>query len=248
MKTDPYRSATQEPRPGRRLAAVLVLLGAFLGTFAAGGPAHGQPGPPPVRPIKTPPSPGLWGKSALGGHLGPWFSGNLGDDFAGTGVRLSAAETAFHLEFFYQPHLTGIVNLDFNFGAVSRGDLRVTSGGSSFFGDVTLYPLGAGVILFPLAGQTGLRLQPSVRIGGTMMIGTERLQDLIDDYYGIGISSESRIGWGGYAGGGLSWLLSPSVALTGSVKYQYAKFDDELFGVRDFSGVQVLFGAAYLYR
>jgi len=228
-----------------RACGLFVCLGIL---FVSADRVHAQGWMHEARPPSPPPTPGLWGKTALGGQLGPWFSGNLGKDFVQSDVRLTAGGTAFHLEFFYQPHLTGVLNLDFNFGAVTRGDLRATVAGSSTLGNATLYPLGAGVIVFPLAKQTNLRFQPLLRAGGSLVIGTEQLELLTQEYYGVGTVAHSRTAWGYYAGAGASWLLGTSVALTGSVKYQFAKFKEELFGVRDYSGVQVLIGAAYLYR
>ncbi|MEW5701898.1 MAG: hypothetical protein AB1792_06685 [Candidatus Zixiibacteriota bacterium] len=195
-----------------------------------------------------PPTPGIWGKTLVGGQLGPWFSGNLQDDFVQSDVRLSASGTAFHLELFYQPHLTGALNLDLNFGAVSRGDLRASVTGGSALGNATLYPLGAGMIVFPLAKKEKTRLQPFLRAGGSLVIGTERLDVVTQDLYAVGTASRSRTAWGYYAGGGATWLLGTSMAIVGTVKYQYVKFDQELFGVRDYSGTQVLVGIAYLYR
>lgn len=230
---------------GRSIAAVAVLAVVTTVVTRSGyaqGPMRGAPPPAP------PPTPGLWKKALLGGHLGPWFSGNLQKDFVQPDVRLSASGTAFHLEFFYQPHLTGILNLDINFGAVSRGDLRATVAGLSTLGNATLYPLGAGFVAFPLASHTTLRFQPLVRAGGSLIIGTERVETLDYDLYGIGVASRSRTAWGYYFGGGAHWLVGSSASLMGTVKYQHVKFDKELFGVRDYSGVQVLVGAAYLYR
>ena len=81
-----------------------------------------------------------------------------------------------------------------------------------------------------------------------MIIGTEQVESLDYDPYGIGVASHSRTAWGYYFGGGAHWLLGSSVALVGNVKYQHVKFSEELFGVRDYSGIQVLIGAAYLHR
>ncbi|MBI3872122.1 MAG: hypothetical protein HY304_03480 [candidate division Zixibacteria bacterium] len=225
-----------------------VILAALLMVSASGRMAEAQPVRRMQRRPAPPPTPGLWGKTLTGGHLGPWFARDFGHDVTQPGVRLDASSTAFHLEFFYQPHLMSILNLDFNVGAVSRGDLRQRDATSSVLGTATLVPIGAGVIAFPLARFTGLRLQPSLRAGGSLVIGTERFERLYQNTYGVGTSTQSRSTWGYYAGGGLNWLLGPSVALIGSVKYQRARFDNELFGLREYSGTQVLFGAAYLYR
>lgn len=234
------------------LLLALVLIPAGLNVQHAEAQTRVQRRPPPtVAPQQTP---GLWGKSIGGGMLGPWFTSDLGRDIQQPGYRLSAPGTAFHLEVFYQPHLTGTLNLDLSFGAVGRGDLRVTlntpSGPVSSIGDATLYPLGLGAVWFPLAKSVRTRVQPMVRAGGSLIIGTERLEAIIQDQFGTyyGVSSESRISAGFYAATGAYWVLGSQFALTGNVKYQHAKFSKELFGVRDYSGIQVLLGAAYLYR
>ena len=188
-----------------------------------------------------------------GGQLGPWFSDNLSLDIVGSDFNLKSTTTTFHLELFYQPHLKGIMYLDLSFGAVSRGDIRITttSSGESAFGDASIYPLGVGLMLVPLAKSTEFRLQPFFRAGGSILIGTERLEVVFQDpAFGtlIGQNAETRLGLGFYGGAGILWVLGSKFALTGSVKYQHAKFSKELFGVKDYSGIQVLFGGTYLYH
>jgi hypothetical protein len=219
--------------------ASLVVVG--YGDAADAQPPMGTP-----REARKEQTPGLSKKSLLGGQLGPWFAGDLAEDIQTPQVRLDASNTAFHLELFYQPHLTGILNLDCNVGAINRGDLRATSGGSSTFADVTLYPLSAGFILFPLAGNTSASFQPSIRAGGSLVVGTIQSEGENSQYYWVNYDSKTT--WGYYIGAGANVVMSPSFSLTGTVKYQYAEFDENLFVNRDYSGVQVLIGAAYMYR
>ncbi|MBD3298187.1 MAG: hypothetical protein GF341_06000 [candidate division Zixibacteria bacterium] len=230
------------------IALLLILtLGASL--------ADAQPGRRrrPVAP-KEPPPPGLWQKSAIGGALGPWLSDGFGEDIETETYRLSASSTAFHLEFSYMPHLTGPLNLDINVGAVSRGDIRITQTtgnvGIDGFGSATLYPLGLGIAWFPLAKSINTTFQPFLRAGGSLIVGTETVDAVVYDQFGgfIGTSSESRVEAGYYGGAGAFLVLGRQFALTGNVKYQYAEFSEELFGVTDYSGVQILIGAVYLYR
>lgn len=233
----------------KRWAYVVVaflLLFALELPMALAQPLPGVSGVPDA--ARKQPTPGLWGKALVGGQLGPWFTSDFGNDIASPTVRLDASGTAFHLEFFYQPHLTGILNLDVNVGAINRGDLRIRTQDESAFGNATLYPLGVGIILYPMAKRVEQKFQPMVKAGGSLVIGTEILEITTSDYYGIGTASESRTTLGYYFGAGGNLVLSPSFCLTGMVKYQQAEFDKELFGVRDYSGTQVLFGAAYMYR
>ncbi len=192
------------------------------------------------------PTPGQWRKALVGGQLGPWFISDLGNDISTPDTRLDASGTAFHLELFYQPNLIGILNLDFNVGAINRGDLRIRTQDFDAFGNATLYPLSAGVIVYPMAKRAGQKLQPLLKAGGSVIVGTEVVEVTTAGYYGY--SSESRTALGYYFGGGANLVLSPSFALTGMVKYQHAKFDKELFEAKDYSGTQILFGAAYMYR
>lgn len=230
----------------RKAIPIVILLTMLMGISASVCEAQPQFGIP--EQAKKDPTPGLWKKALVGGQLGPWFTNELGKDIMDEDVRLDASGTAFHLEFFYQPNLAGILNLDFSIGAINRGDLRIRADNLSAFGNATLYPLSAGLIVFPMAKRTGQQLQPLLKAGGSLMIGTEVIEITNVDYYGIGVDAESRTSFGYYFGGGANLVLSPSFALTGSVKYQYAKFDKELFGTKDYSGTIVLFGAAYMYR
>jgi hypothetical protein len=227
------------------IAAVLVCLQSVT---AAAQPRNEWRRPAPA----PPPPPGLWHKSITGGQLGPWFTDELGQDITESGYHLSASSTAFHLELFYQHPLVSTLYLDLNFGSVSRGDIRLTeeAAGVSTAGDATLYPIGAGLQWVPFAKSVDSKFQPLVRAGGSLIIGTERLETVYQDQFGylVGISSESRVNLGFYAGAGALLVLGRQFALRGEIKYQHAKFSKELFGVRDYSGIQVLFGAAYLYR
>lgn len=235
---------------GRLVARVLRLTGLLVsvGFVLNAVPAFSQPPMGIPEQARKIPTAGLWHKALVGGQLGPWFTNDLGRDITEENVRLDASGTAFHLEFFYQPNLSGILNLDISIGAINRGDLRVRADNLSAFGNATLYPIGAGVIVYPMAMRTGQKLQPLLRAGGSLLIGTEVIEITNFTYYGIGRRAESRTSFGYYFGGGANFVLSPSLSLTGSVKYQYAKFDKELFGTKDYSGTLVLFGAAYMYR
>lgn len=194
------------------------------------------------------PTPGLWRKALVGGQLGPWFTSDLGNDISTPNVRLDASGTAFHLEFFYQPNLKGVLNLDFGIGAINRGDLRIRAENYDAFGNATLYPLSAGIILYPMSRRASQSIQPLLKAGGSLVIGTEIIEITTPGYYGVGVDSKSRTAFGYYFGAGANLVLSPSFALTGMVKYQHAKFSKELFEARDYSGTLVLFGAAYMYR
>ncbi len=224
----------------------LVLLASLWGMSAAHAqlrPHRRQVAPP------APMTPGLAGKNALGGLLGPWFSKELAKEIVGPDYRIAASATAFHLELFYQPRLTGVVNLDLNVGAIGRGDIRISNGIEDTYGTATLYPIGFGVRIAPLAQHATWTVQPMLRVGGSLVIGTERFQSVVNTNIGtlIGQSMQSRVAPGFYGGAGLIWLLGNRLALTGNAKYQQVKFSKELFGSKDYSGLQVLIGVMYLY-
>ena len=202
-----------------------------------------------TEPIDTNAHSALWRKNALGGQLGPWFSSRLTSGFSDPSVHLTASSTAFHTEFFYQPRLAGIANLDLNVGAVSRGEMSIQTGSESSFGTATLYPIGFGVRLAPFAGSTRWAVQPMLRLGGTVLIGTEQFESALTlpngTYYGTSVRSRWALGF--YGGAGFAWVLGERIALTACVKYQHARFAKEVFGSKDYSGIQVLVGAMYLY-
>jgi|GEM_PF-2830120 len=213
--------------------------------------ADAQPLRHPPEAAHEPPEPGLWHKSAAGGQLGPWFANELGTDITTGNARLRGNKTGFHLELFYLPHLFGAFNLDINAGAISRGEFQITDPETqlSDFGNATLYPLGLGIVATPLASKKTLRVQPTLRAGGSGLILTERLEFTRVNDFVVGVdASKTHFEFGYYAGGGVDIVLGPSVMLLGTVKYQHARFDKDVLGARDYSGVQVLFGAAYIYR
>jgi hypothetical protein len=233
--------------------AGIALMRAVLAALILAGPLAAQPMGVP-KEARQEPTPGQWGKALVGGQLGPWFTRDLGNEITEPNARLDASNTAFHLEFFYQPHMAGILNLDFSIGAINRGDLRVRTGEeddfgqADIFGNATIYPLSAGIILYPMAKRTQQKLQPSLRAGGSLVVGTELFEINLTQSNVVGLDTQSRTALGYYFGAGANLVLSSSFCLTGTVKYQHAKFDKELFGVKDYSGTMVLIGAAYMYR
>lgn len=197
----------------------------------------------------------LVGKNMVGVRLGPWLAEGLTTDIETQYVRVMSSSTAFHLEMFYLYNLKGPLYLDINFGGVSRGDIRINyqtqTEYESGFGTALVYPLGVGLGYFPLATRVDQAIQPFITAGGSLVIGTETISTSgYSPYLGnfIGIQSESREALGWYAGTGFDWVLGRSFALSFIGKYQYAKFGKELVGVKDFSGVQILVGAAYTYQ
>ena len=197
----------------------------------------------------------LVGKNLIGVRLGPWLADGLTTDIKTEYVRVVSSSTAFHLELFYLYNLKGPLFLDLNFGGVSRGDIRINyqteTEYESGFGTAMVYPLGIGLGFVPLATRPNQAIQPFVTAGGSLVIGTETISSSgYSPYLGnfIGIQSESREALGWYAGAGLDWLLGRSFALSFICKYQYAHFGEELVGVKEYSGTQILVGAAYVYK
>jgi hypothetical protein len=201
----------------------------------------------------------LVGKNMVGVRLGPWLADGLTRDLETknetTSVRVFSSSTAFHLEFFYLYQLKGPLYLDLNFGGVSRGDIRIDyisqTAEEKGFGTAQIYPLSIGLGLFPLATRPDTKMQPFAVAGGSLVIGTETISFAGRNVYVgnyVGIQSESRetIGW--YAGGGLDWVMGRNFVLSFLGKYQHAIFSEELVGVKDFSGAQILIGAAYAYK
>ncbi|MBI5868468.1 MAG: hypothetical protein HZB43_09300 [candidate division Zixibacteria bacterium] len=229
----------------RRLFQLALLTG--LGLVSLERPAAAQMQPMPVR-AEEERHPGLWGKSAMGGQLGPWFSSNLTS--SSPDLQLTVNSTAFYMEFFYQPRLSSIANLDLSAGAVSRGETRIETSTESSYGTATIYPIGFGLRLAPFAKSLTSPIQPILRFGASLLVGTEQFEAALrypdGTYYGTSIRSRWAPGF--YGAAGFAWVLGEKFALTGCVKYQYARFSKDLFGAKDYSGVQVLFGGMYLYR
>ncbi len=197
----------------------------------------------------------LVGKNMVGVRLGPWLADGLTTDIETEYIRVVSSSTAFHVEFFYLYRLKGPLYLDLSLGAVSRGDIRVNYQTSTVsetgFGTALVYPLGVGLGLFPLAGRPDRALQPFIVGGGSLVIGTETISSVrkypnIGTYIGTKSQSRETLGW--YAGGGLDWVLGRNFVLSFLGKYQHAIFSEELVGVKDFSGAQILVGAAYAYK
>lgn len=185
--------------------------------------------------------------------MGPWFAQNFGKDITLSGGRLNGNETGFILEFFYQPHLKGVVSGDINVGAIGRGQLNIdlfrgTDSAIASFGDVTLYPLGLGLVVAPFARNVGQRFQPTLRAGGSLLVLTQRGETRrVNDIF-IRVDVDTDIEFGYYVGAGVNWVLGHRLMLVSGAKYQFAEFDEDLLAGGNYSGWQVLFGAAYLYR
>ena len=230
--------------------AVRHLMTAALAVFWLSGSAAAQG----WEPVEEPSQRYLAGKNMVGGRLGPWLADGLTESIETETVKVSSSSVAFHIEFFYEYNLAGPLYLDVNFGAVSRGDIRVETesqnGYFSAIGSAGVYPFGIGLKIYPLAANRTLSLQPFVSAGGSLLVGTETLSfiggdNVVGNYVGYGSESREALGW--YGGGGVTWILGQSFALSFLGKYQHAKFSEELVGQKDFSGVQILVGGAYLY-
>jgi hypothetical protein len=228
---------------------MLVIACCLLPTGAAHAQRFRRPEPsvPPIGP------PSIWERSLFGGQLGPWFADAFGDDLRTSVDQFDGSGTGFHLEFFYRPHIVGVLNADLSLGAISRGQVRVqrykdTDSAYSFLGDLTLYPVGVGISVAPFAKRADWRVQPTLQAGGSLLVLNERGDvTRISQYYYV-IDTKSHVELGYYAGAGINWILGHRLALVASAKYQYAEFDDELLAGGNYSGLQLLFGAAYLYR
>ncbi|HSG99332.1 MAG TPA: hypothetical protein VLB27_04740 [candidate division Zixibacteria bacterium] len=237
----------------RILGSLLVLLGfVILVIIGMTRPLCAQPrGFEPPAAAVADESRGIWKRNILGGHLGPWFAQDFGKDIEEAGLDFRGSETGFHLELFYQPNVLGVMYADLNIGAISRGQIRRTrsqSSGEFFFGDVTLYPVGMGVMIAPLAQKTELRFQPMFRAGVSLLILSQRGETTIFNQRDVFIDIDTHTEFGWYAGVGGAYVLGRSVILVGGAKYQFAEFDTDLLAGGNYSGVQILFGAAYLYR
>jgi len=197
---------------------------------------------------------GISGKNMIGVRLGPWLADGFTKDIRTPEITVNSSSTAFHLEFFYLYNLKGPLYLDFNLGAVSRGDIRFDYASETYresaIGTAGVYPLGVGFQIYPFAVNRTQKWQPFVMAGGSLVIGTETFTYVTESYLGsyLGVDAQSREALGWYAGGGLNIVLAETVSLSLLAKYQHAKFSEELVGVKDFSGAQILFGAAYMYK
>ncbi|MGB8658260.1 MAG: hypothetical protein WCE90_10830 [Candidatus Zixiibacteriota bacterium] len=140
--------------------------------------------------------------------------------------------------------------LEFSLGSYYRGETRYTVTQGYFFKRVTIYPVSVQLKFYPLYAVKKSRWQPYLDSGIGFISGIEDLR--LGEYAGsqlfveTGTSTHATLGW--QAGGGLDFELSRRLVIAADCKYRGVKFNQDVGGLRDYSGPEVTLGVIYILK
>lgn len=110
---------------------------------------------------------GFFSKKFIGARLGVWV--NTGDDL--TLNNENTSNSSFYGEFFFSRNLWPALAAEFIVGLYGRGDIEIQDAGSTYQGQLNIYPILATAKLYPLASFPGMSLKPYLQAGGGLVIG-----------------------------------------------------------------------------
>lgn len=187
---------------------------------------------------------GFFTKKYIGARLGVWV--NTGDDLTGDNENIS--NSSFYGEFFFSRNLWPALAAEFIIGLYGRGDIEIQDAGSTYQGQLNIYPILVTAKFYPLAGLKMMGPKPYLQAGGGLIVGS-RPRVKYDDYYGVyDVEQETEAALSYTLGGGIDFPVADQIALTANFRYTPADFGGEFDGVKDFSGYQITFGAGYIFK
>ena len=200
---------------------------------------------------EAPLSPGesFFHKHQVGIRLGAWS--NLGDTppesgTAGTSsFKTTIGSGSFYFEGYAAFRLLRPVMGEISFGMVNRGSVTINEGTNTDIGNLMVYPIMAGIKLYPLSAIS-LKLQPYVSAAGGVFYGRRNVQITTAFYYSeFAEESATKIGYS--IGGGVDWPISSTIGLELSTRYMPIEFSKSLVSASDYSAFTVAVGIKYLY-
>jgi len=189
-------------------------------------------------------------KHQVGIRLGAWS--NLGDTPPENGTAgISSFKTtigagSFYFEGYAAFRLLRPVMGEISFGMVNRGSVTISEGLNTDIGNLMVYPIMAGIKLYPLSGMS-LKLQPYVSAAGGVFYGRRNVQITTASYYYSAFEEESATKLGYSISGGVDWPISSVIALELSTRYMPIEFSKNLVYVSNYSAFTVAVGIKYLY-
>lgn len=165
-------------------------------------------------------------------------------------LEITSKNTAPYAEVFIAPGLKKGFSLEFSFGSYYRGETRYHDSYGYYWKSATVYPVSGGLKFYPLSSVKNSRYQPYLHLGVAFITGVENIR--LGKYYGSSILIEegtntyTTLGW--LAGAGMDIALSRFWVIDSDIKYREVKFNDEVGGLKNFTGPQVTLGVSYIVK
>ena len=114
--------------------------------------------------------------------------------------------------------------------------------------DAYVVPQQTSVIFFPLT-RPQQRIEPFLRAGVGLTLGIEDRKGEGGGLFGAGGEGISMVvGFGATAGGGIEWRLTDALGISGSGRYQWVRFLEELAGSETYQGLGADLGVTYRFQ
>jgi opacity protein-like surface antigen len=153
-------------------------------------------------------------------------------------------------EFFISSGLKKGFALEFSFGSYYRGETRYSDPYGSYWKQVTIYPVSAGLKFYPLSSIKKSRWRPYVDAGVGLISGIEDLR--IGEYAGsmllVGSGTNTYTTFGWHAGGGIEFVLNRFFVIGADFKYRGVNFNENVGGLKNYSGPQGTLGISYILK
>ncbi|MFH1336145.1 MAG: outer membrane beta-barrel protein [Candidatus Zixiibacteriota bacterium] len=186
----------------------------------------------------------------MGVRMGFWSAVKAQDITNPPDQEITTKVTAPYGEIFISSGLKKGFALEFSLGSCYRGETRYSDSYGYYWKRVTIYPVSGGIKFYPLSSVQKSKLQPYADLGVAFVSGIEDIRLgiysgpylLVDE----GINTYTTFGW--HAGLGVDFPLNRFWAVGVDFKYRGVNFNDEVGGLKNFSGPQVTLGVSYLVK
>ncbi len=177
-------------------------------------------------------------------RLGAWL--DQGGSVVTDEITADFTDAGFYTELFYNHRFTPVLLGEFALGIAARGDAVVERDLDQYIGTINLYTIMAQVKISPLAAAI-VSPHPFIIGGGGVVVGSQTIEvvrtgdGFLDPY-----QRESETDFVLVLGGGVDFPIAEQVGLNVTGKYHWADFSSNLAGIKDYSGMAISVGVAYL--
>jgi len=150
-----------------------------------------------------------------------------------------------YLELFFSHGIKKGFSLELDLGAGYRGDTKFTVPGEYYTENWNLYPVSGKVKYSLFSYYPQRKFQPYLDMGLTFLTSSSTYNNPsnINITY---VSTKSTLG--ALAGWGLDLSLSPRILLNLDFQYRWVSFNQDVAGIKNYSGPQLIFGLEYIIK
>ncbi len=150
-----------------------------------------------------------------------------------------------YLELFISYGLKKGFSLELDLGAGYRGDTKLLYEDVYYWENWNLYPISAKIKYSFLSFYSSNDFQPYLDLGLTFLTSTSTYND---PYYLDIVHVRTKSTLGALAGWGMDLNLSSRILLNLDFQYRWVSFNQEIAGIKNYSGPQLTFGLEYIIK